>query len=130
MRSVVVVLPASMWAMMPMLRVRSSGNSRLAISLLLSLVHFSASGGAQGQIGRKHGVQCYRRGAAVCATIKGWYSVLALGAAMAPGYVETMRDDEYRGFDGLGLAALVRTGEVTSGELLDLALARTADTDD
>src|SRR4029077_14131641 len=37
MRSVVVVLPASMWAMMPMLRVRSSGYSRLAISLLLSL---------------------------------------------------------------------------------------------
>src|SRR5690606_2622298 len=31
MRSVVVVLPASMWAMMPMLRVRSRGNSRLAI---------------------------------------------------------------------------------------------------
>src|SRR4051812_3893841 len=41
-----------------------------------------------------------------------------------------MRDDEYRGFDGVGLAALVRTGEVTSGELLDLALARTAATDD
>jgi hypothetical protein len=28
MRSVVVVLPASMWAMMPMLRVRSSGTVR------------------------------------------------------------------------------------------------------
>src|SRR5829696_381290 len=37
MRSVVVVLPASMWAMMPMLRVRSRGNSRLAISVLLPL---------------------------------------------------------------------------------------------
>src|SRR4029079_4648346 len=29
MRSVVVVLPASMWAMIPMLRVRASGNSRM-----------------------------------------------------------------------------------------------------
>src|SRR3954471_21811618 len=50
MRSVVVVLPASMWAMMPMLRVRSSGNSRLAISLLLSLVCFSASGGRKAKL--------------------------------------------------------------------------------
>ena len=33
-----------------------------------------------------------------------------------------MRFDEYRRFDGLGLAALVRKGEVTAGELLDLAL--------
>src|SRR5215212_9341735 len=30
MRSVVVVLPASIWAMIPMLRVRASGNSRIA----------------------------------------------------------------------------------------------------
>src|SRR5215470_16518560 len=30
MRSVVVVLPASMWAMIPMLRVLPSGNSRIA----------------------------------------------------------------------------------------------------
>src|SRR6266536_579375 len=29
-RSVVVVFPASMWAMIPMLRVRESGNSRIA----------------------------------------------------------------------------------------------------
>src|SRR6186713_2944085 len=34
MRSVVVVLPASMWAMIPMLRYRSRGYSRLDISLL------------------------------------------------------------------------------------------------
>src|SRR3954468_7481430 len=123
MRSVVVVLPASMWAMMPMLRVRSSGNSRLAISLLLSLVCFSASGGAQGQIGRKHGVQCYRRGPSVCATINP-------ASTHHPGYVAPMRFDEYREFDGLGLAALVRDGEVSAGELLDLALERTAATDD
>src|SRR4051812_5344105 len=41
-----------------------------------------------------------------------------------------MRFDEYRGFDGLGLAALVRKGEVTAGELLALALERTAATDE
>src|SRR4051812_12048562 len=35
MRSVVVVLPASMWAMIPMLRYRSSGYSRLDISVHL-----------------------------------------------------------------------------------------------
>src|ERR671918_228030 len=33
MRSVVVVLPASMWAMMPMLRVRARGYSRIASPL-------------------------------------------------------------------------------------------------
>src|SRR5579872_1335073 len=31
MRSVVVVLPASMWAMIPMLRVLASGNSRIDV---------------------------------------------------------------------------------------------------
>ncbi|MEA3185820.1 MAG: amidase [Ilumatobacteraceae bacterium] len=40
-----------------------------------------------------------------------------------------MRHDEYRGFDGLGLAHLVRSKEVTAGELLDLALEHTAATD-
>src|SRR6187397_2456051 len=47
MRSVVVVLPASMWAMMPMLRVSSSGNSRLAIvrSLPSSSFELSRGGG-------------------------------------------------------------------------------------
>jgi amidase len=40
-----------------------------------------------------------------------------------------MRDDEYRSYDGLGLAQLVRTKQVTAEELLDLALARTAATD-
>ena len=38
--------------------------------------------------------------------------------------------DEYVGFDGLGLAELVRTGEVTATELLDVALAQAAATDD
>src|SRR5580658_3744981 len=33
MRSVVVVLPASMWAMMPMLRVFSRGNSRVVLAI-------------------------------------------------------------------------------------------------
>ena len=41
-----------------------------------------------------------------------------------------MRIDEYVGFDGLGLAALVRRGEVTALELLDVALAQAAATDD
>jgi amidase/6-aminohexanoate-cyclic-dimer hydrolase len=41
-----------------------------------------------------------------------------------------MRIDEYVEHDGLGLAALVRAGEVTADELLDLALARAAATDD
>ena len=41
-----------------------------------------------------------------------------------------MRPDEYVTFDALGLAELVRTGEVTAGELLDVALAQVAATDD
>ena len=41
-----------------------------------------------------------------------------------------MRHDEYRGFDGLGLAHLVRSRQVTAAELLDLALQRTAATDE
>ncbi len=41
-----------------------------------------------------------------------------------------MRIDEYLEHDGLGLAALVRSGEVTAGELLDVALARMEATDD
>jgi len=48
----------------------------------------------------------------------------------ACGYVEPMRHDEYRRYDGLGLAELVRTGEVTPSELLDLALEAAASTDD
>ncbi|MFZ5719618.1 MAG: amidase [Pseudomonadota bacterium] len=35
-----------------------------------------------------------------------------------------MRFDEYRAHDAVGLAALVRKGEVTAGDLLDLAVAR------
>ena len=35
-----------------------------------------------------------------------------------------MRFDEYRTHDAVGLAALVKQGEVTAGELLDVALAR------
>ena len=41
-----------------------------------------------------------------------------------------MRFDEYVGFDGLGLAALVRAGDATADELLDVALARVAETDE
>ena len=41
-----------------------------------------------------------------------------------------MRFDEYVEFDAVGLAALVRAGDVTSGELLTLALERAAATDD
>ena len=41
-----------------------------------------------------------------------------------------MRIDEYVGYDGLGLAALVRARDVTAGELLDIALAQVAATDD
>ncbi len=37
-----------------------------------------------------------------------------------------MRLDEYAAHDGLGLAALVRDGQVTSGELVELAVAATA----
>jgi len=37
--------------------------------------------------------------------------------------------DEYVGYDGLGLAALVRAGQVTADELLDVALERVAATD-
>ena len=40
-----------------------------------------------------------------------------------------MRPDEYRSYDGLGLAQLVRTKQVTAEELLEVALERTADTD-
>ena len=36
-----------------------------------------------------------------------------------------MNFNEYRRYDGLGLAQLVRAGEVTASELLELALART-----
>lgn len=41
-----------------------------------------------------------------------------------------MRFDEYVEFDAVGLAALVRAGDVTSGELLTVALERAAATDD
>ena len=41
-----------------------------------------------------------------------------------------MRFEEYVEFDGLGLAALVRAGDVTADELLDAALDRAAATDD
>ncbi|HEY7628169.1 MAG TPA: amidase [Ilumatobacteraceae bacterium] len=41
-----------------------------------------------------------------------------------------MRPDEYRSFDGLGLAHLVRTKQITPGELLDVALAQAQATDE
>jgi len=41
-----------------------------------------------------------------------------------------MRFEEYVGYDGLGLAALVRAGEVTADELLGVALDRVAATDE
>ena len=41
-----------------------------------------------------------------------------------------MRQDEYRRFDALGLAQLVRDRQVTPAELLDLALQQTEATDD
>jgi amidase/6-aminohexanoate-cyclic-dimer hydrolase len=41
-----------------------------------------------------------------------------------------MRLEEYRGYDGLGLAQLVRDRQVTAAELLELALQRTSATDD
>ena len=41
-----------------------------------------------------------------------------------------MRFEEYVRYDGLGLAALVRAGDVTADELLDTALAATAATDE
>ena len=41
-----------------------------------------------------------------------------------------MRFEEYVGFDGVGLAALVRAGEVTADELLDVALEAVAATDE
>jgi amidase len=44
-------------------------------------------------------------------------------------YLVLMRHDEYRAFDGLGLAELVRSRQVTAAELLDLALQQTAATD-
>ena len=40
-----------------------------------------------------------------------------------------MRIDEYREYDGLGLAKLVANGEVTPRELLDCALAQTTSID-
>lgn len=40
-----------------------------------------------------------------------------------------MRHDEYRTFDALGLADLVRNRQVTAGELLDVALAQVETTD-
>jgi amidase len=40
-----------------------------------------------------------------------------------------MRHDEYRGFDALGLAHLVRSQQVSAGELLELAIQRTEATD-
>src|SRR5262245_58985938 len=43
MRSVVVVLPASMWAMIPMLRVRASGYSRISSPLPPFLVSCSVA---------------------------------------------------------------------------------------
>lgn len=47
----------------------------------------------------------------------------------APWHDESMRFDEYVQYDALGLAELVRAGEVTAGELLDLALERATATD-
>ena len=41
-----------------------------------------------------------------------------------------MRFDEYVGFDAVGLAELVRTGQVTADELLDVAIERTDATDE
>lgn len=41
-----------------------------------------------------------------------------------------MRIDEYVAYDGLGLADLVRAGEVAADELLDVALSRMAATDE
>lgn len=40
-----------------------------------------------------------------------------------------MRPEEYRTYDGLGLAHLVRTKQITAGELLDIALAESEATD-
>ena len=40
-----------------------------------------------------------------------------------------MHHDEYRSYDGLGLAELVRSGDVSAGELLDVALEQSAATD-
>ncbi|KIQ19872.1 amidase [Rhodococcus sp. MEB064] len=40
-----------------------------------------------------------------------------------------MRFDEYRGHDSTGLADLVRSGEVTSAELVDVAIARAEEVD-
>src|SRR5436190_13814355 len=45
-------------------------------------------------------------------------------ATGAPGEEQAMRFDEYRSHDAVGLAALVAKGEVTAGELLDVAVAR------
>ncbi|HRB03974.1 MAG TPA: hypothetical protein PLP26_11450, partial [Ilumatobacteraceae bacterium] len=41
-----------------------------------------------------------------------------------------MRIDEYVTYDGLGLAGLVRAGEVTADELLSLTLQQVAATDE
>ncbi len=43
--------------------------------------------------------------------------------------VAAMGPDEYRSYDALGLAELVRSAQVTAGELLDLAMQRAAATD-
>src|ERR1700741_346149 len=53
MRSVVVVLPASMWAMMPILRVRSSGVVRAAMEELDGLLPAVVR---EGLVGLRHAV--------------------------------------------------------------------------
>jgi Asp-tRNA(Asn)/Glu-tRNA(Gln) amidotransferase A subunit family amidase len=53
---------------------------------------------------------------------------LAAVAAAAPvaglAAKESMRFEEYRNYDALGLAQLVRNGDVAAGELLEIAIAR------
>src|SRR3954467_10122545 len=65
MRSVVVVLPASMWAMIPMLRYRSSGYSRLDISvhLLRTFAVGPDPGGGSGWLRRQGARRLGRHGA-------------------------------------------------------------------
>src|SRR5687767_10382998 len=46
MRSVVVVLPASMWAMIPILRVRASGNSRMTGASAIASISLHETGRA------------------------------------------------------------------------------------
>ena len=55
-----------------------------------------------------------------CLRLRGPWTVTVAG----------MRPDEYRSYDALGLADLVRSRQITAGELLDLALEQTAATDD